>query len=81
MNDLIYNIFDALGNTLPGMEEADRTISEEINRLLEPYKKTMTAKEWEGLQDILFSASFCSKREAFAVGFNYGVALLLNKEL
>lgn len=81
MNNLIYDIFDTLGNTLPGMEEADKIISEEIKRLLEPLKKTMTAKEWEGVQDILYSASYCSKREAFAAGFYYGISLLLDKRL
>lgn len=81
MNQFIYDIFETLVHNYPEMKMADKAITTEINNLLKPYKDQMTAEELETLRNMLFCVSYCSKREAFAVGFYYAVELLLNKKL
>ena len=81
MNQLIYDIFEQLGADMPDMKRADVQIEKEVNAILQSYQGKLTEQELETLKDMFYSVSYCSKKEAFAVGFYYAVELLLNKKL
>ena len=81
MNNILYEIFDTLNYSIYGMEQADKTITDEINHLIEPYKNTLTASELEELKNLLYNATFTAKRELFTVGFYFAIELLKIKNL
>ena len=81
MNNIIYEIFDTLYSAIPNMEQADKIITEEVIKLLEPYQNQITDKELEELRNLLFTCTYTAKREVFAVGFYFALELILNRQL
>lgn len=61
---------------IPGQEEADRKISEEVNKEILAYEKQYPEYNWEALRDLCFSVVYTAKREWFTVGFHYAVELM-----
>ena len=76
MNNILYEIFDTLNYSIYGMERADKIITDEVHHLLEPYRDSLTDKQMEEIENILFNATFTAKRELFAVGFYFAIKLL-----
>lgn len=61
---------------IPGQEEADKKISEEVNKEILTYEKQHPEYNWEDLRDLCFSVVYTAKREWFTVGFYYAVELM-----
>lgn len=76
MNNILYEIFDTLNYSIYGMEQADKIITDEVHHLLEPYRDSLTDKQMEELENILYNATFTAKRELFSVGFYFAIKLL-----
>ena len=54
----------------------EKRATEEIGRLTKPYEGTMTKKEFEGLQDLLFDISLVAEYEGFKPGVKFFAKLL-----
>lgn len=60
---------------IPGQEEANKKISEEVGDEILTYQKQFPEYNWEALRDLCFSVVYAAKREWFTVGFYYAVEL------
>lgn len=76
MKKLVYDIFDNMAECIPCHEEADRKISDEVEKEIAKYKGEMAADEAERMRDLCFGVVHTAKREWFAVGFYYAVELM-----
>ena len=65
---------------IPGQEEADNKISEEVNSEILMYEKQFPDYNWETLRDLCFSVIYTAKRECFTVGFYYAAGLMLKED-
>ena len=77
MNNLLLKIYEG---AIRHEEEAinmEKRITKEVDRITKPYEGTMTRKEFEGLQDLLFDISLVAEQEGFALGVRYAVKLLI----
>lgn len=81
MNNILYEIFDTLNYSIYRVKQADKTITDEINHLIEPYKNSLTASELEEIKNVLCNVTFTAKRELFTVDFYFAIELLKIKNL
>lgn len=66
---------------IPGQEEANRKISEEVSNEIFMYEKQFPEYNWEALRDLCFSVVYTAKREWFTVGFYYAAGLMFKEDL
>lgn len=79
MQKLLYDIFDNMQDKIPGQEESNNKISDEINKEIAIYKNQFPEYDWETLRDLCFSVAYTAKKEWFTVGFYYATGLMLKE--
>lgn len=80
MKKLLYDIFDNMQDKIPGQEEADKKISDDVNNEILMYKKQFPEYDWEALRDLCFSVIYTAKREWFVTGFYYATGLMFKED-
>lgn len=76
MSELLLKIYEG---AIRHEEEAinmEKRVTEEVDRLTKPFEGTMTRKEFEGLQDLLFSIALTAEHEGFKLGMKCFAKLL-----
>lgn len=80
MKKLLYDIFDNMQDKIPGQEEADKKISNDVNNEILMYKKQFPEYDWEALRDLCFSVIYTAKKEWFVTGFYYATGLMFKED-
>jgi len=80
MKELLYNIFDNIQDEIPGQEQADKKIIDDVNNEISIYEKQFPGYDWEALRDLCFSVIYTAKREWFVIGFYYATGLLFKED-
>lgn len=80
MKELLYNIFDNIQDEIPGQEQADKKIIDDVNNEISTYEKQFPGYDWEVLRDLCFSVIYTAKREWFVTGFYYATGLMFKED-
>lgn len=80
MKKLLYDIFDNMQDKIPGQEEADKKISDNIKNEILMYEKQFSGYDWQALCDLCFSVIYTAKREWFVTGFYYATGLMFKED-
>lgn len=77
MNNKIEELFHISENE-SDYNVVDQILTEEINKLLTPYKEQLQASDYEQVRDMMFSISHMAKKYSFEVGFKVAVNILVD---
>ena len=80
MEKLLNSIFDNAREVHPKTKYIERTITDEIIKLLKPYETTLSPIEYEKLRDLLFESSLIAEKQGFILGFDYAKKLLITND-
>lgn len=80
MKELLYNIFDNIQDEIPGQEQADKKIIDDVNNEISTYEKQFPGYDWEAMRDLCFSVIYTAKREWFVTGFYYATGLMFKED-
>lgn len=76
MNLLYYKLFDTLSQEIPELSETENRITEQVNAVIEPFRKVFSPEEFEKIGEAAFLIVTITEREDFVLGLNYVIHLL-----
>lgn len=80
MKKLLYDIFDNMQDKIPGQEETNKKISDNVKNEILMYGKQFPEYDWQTLRDLCFSVIYTAKKEWFVTGFYYATGLMFKED-
>lgn len=69
MENLLDKLYDKVICSEPGYMELGKQFDQEVDRILEPLKQTMSAPEIEKIRAVIYQASYYAQKNGFRFGF------------
>lgn len=76
MNEYIDMLFGAMADK-GDFQNLDEVITREADERLKHYHETLSALDYETVRDAVFSVSAIARKQAFEIGFQVAVRLML----